>query len=218
MKIVIYGIGDFAKQMHYYFNNDSPFDVVAFAADKQYISESELDGKPIVAFEDVQKTYPPHSYQMFVAVGYASMRQKRIMYEKAKHLGYTFVNYISTSANIDKQCEIGNNNAILQNAQIEPFVKIGNNNIIWSSVNICHDAIIHNHCFLACQSLIGGFTTIGDNCFVGFNATIIQRIHLETETAVGAKSLVLNHSKPFSKLIGSPAICKSTHKDTGIQI
>mgnify|MGYP002137381020 CR=1 FL=1 len=40
----VYGNGDFAKQIYWYFKSDTSFDVVAFCADKKYISDKEIYG------------------------------------------------------------------------------------------------------------------------------------------------------------------------------
>ena len=43
-RLIIYGLGDFAKTMRYYFAKDTDYTVVAFCADKNYINQDELDG------------------------------------------------------------------------------------------------------------------------------------------------------------------------------
>ncbi len=217
-KLVVYGLGDFAKAMRFYFERDTHYRVEAYCADSPFIEKNVFDGLPVVAFEDVQDSYPSDNFKMFVAVGYSNMRARKVMYINACKKNYTFVNYISPHANIDASTIIGVNNVVLQGTQIEPLCTVGNNNIIWSSVNICHDTIIGSHCFFASQSLMGGFSKAGDNCFVGFNATVIQHVTLADETLVGTKSLILNDTKPYSKNIGIPAKCVSFHFEEGIVV
>ncbi len=218
MKLVIYGLGDFAKAMRLYFERDTEYRVEAYCADRSFIDKDKFDGLPVVAFENVQKVYPSDKFKMFVAAGYSNMRARKAMYINAYNKNYTFVNYISPLANVDVSTILGLNNVVLQGTHIEPLCTIGNNNILWSSVNICHDSIIGNHCFFASQSLVGGFSKVGDNCFVGFNATVIQKVALADETLVGTKSLILNDTKPYSKNIGIPSRCVSFHLDEGIMI
>lgn len=216
--LVIYGLGDFAKMMRYYFSKDSNYEVIAFCADKLFIKEDKFDGLPLVAFEDIQDLYPSSDFLMFVAVGYSKMRARKVMFERALDKNYQFVNYVSSRADIDSSAIIGLNNVFLQGVQVEPFCKIGDNNIIWSSVNICHDSIVGNHCFLASQSLLGGFSVVGDNSFIGFNATVIQQITLAEETLVGTKSLILKNTAAYSKNVGIPSQCISFHSEHGIII
>ncbi|WP_150468064.1 acetyltransferase [Francisella sp. SYW-9] len=216
--IIIYGKGDFAKQMLHYFNTDSNYKVTAFCVDNNYLTNSTFCDLPIVSFNDVELRYPPSRFSAFVAIGYSNMRARKKLFENIKAKGYSCINYISSMAIIDSSIQIGENNVILQNSVIEPHVKIRNNNIIWSSCNICHDVNIHSNSFIASQALIGGFSIIKDNCFIGFNSTIIQNITLEAETLIGAKTLVLKNTQKYSKYVGTPARQVSSHKEEGIKI
>ncbi|AJI54759.1 sugar O-acyltransferase, sialic acid O-acetyltransferase NeuD family protein [Francisella philomiragia] len=216
--IIIYGKGNFAKQMLYYFNTSSDYKTVAFCADNKYITNDSFCDLPIISFDEVEFKYPPNMFKAFVAAGYSNMRARKMMFESIKAKGYTCVNYISPLAIIDSSIQMGENNVILQNCVIEPYVRIRHNNIIWSSCNICHNVDIYNDSFIASQSLIGGFSIIKDNCFIGFNSTIIQNITLEDETLIGAKALVLNNTERYSKYLGAPAKRVSTHKELGIKI
>lgn len=214
--LVIYGLGNFARMMRYYFSNDSKYDVVAYCADRKFITDNVFDELPVVSFEDVQDIYSCVDFVMFVAAGYSKMRTREIMFNKALSKKYHLATYISSKANVDNSVEIGVNNVVLQDTQIEPFCKIGENNILWSSVNISHDVEVGSHCFIASQSLIGGFSSIGDGSFVGFNSTVLQNIVLAKETLVGAKTLVLEDTAPFSRNIGIPSKCVGFHFEEGI--
>ena len=219
MKIIIYGKGDFARLMLYYFTKDAKYRVSAFCVDNAYKkNESQFCDLPLVSIFDVQKLYPPTEYKVFVAVGYSQMRNRVVMYDRIKLLGYQCVNYISPFANIDESVILGQNNAIFPQVLIEPFVTIKDNNIIWSSAIICHNVEMHSHCFLAAQTLVGGFSKISNNCFIGFNATISENICINNETLVGAKSLVKEDTNSYSKNIGIPSKIISTHKKEGIHL
>lgn len=217
MNIIIYGNGDFAKLMQYYFDTDSNYRTVVFCVDKEYIQEPIINNLPVVAFEDIENKYSNTEYKMFVAIGYSHMRVRKIIYKKAKNKGYELVNYISSKVTKDDSNIIGENNAILHNVVLEPFAKIGNNNILWSSSVICHNVVIKDHSFIASQSLVGGYSIVNDNCFLGFNSTIIHNIEVAEETLVGAKSLILKDTDKKSKYIGSVAKKVSEHHE-GIEI
>jgi UDP-N-acetylbacillosamine N-acetyltransferase len=217
-RLIIYGLGDFAKAMRYYFAKDTTYQVVAFCADKNYISQDELDGLPVVPFENVENVYHNDEFTMFVAIGYSRMRARKLMYDKARNKRYEMANYISPLANVDPSIVFGMNNVVLQGSQIEPFCTIGDNNIIWSSVNVSHNVQIGSHCFIASQSLLGGRVKVGDGCFLGFNCTILPELMLADETLVGAKSLVVSTTKPFSKNIGLPSRVVGFHTEEGIVI
>lgn len=216
-KIIIYGNGDFAKQIYWYFKSDTSFDVVAFCADKKYISDKKIYGLKVYEFETIEKDFKIDSFKMFVAIGYGNMRAREHMFNKAKNKGYDLVSYVSSKAILSPNIKLGENNAILHGVIIEPNAQIGNNNIIWSSVVVCHDSKIGNHNFIAAGTIIGGFTRIEDLCFIGFNSTILQNLHILNESLIGAKSLQLSNTVNCSKWIGSPSKMVGYHQE-GIKI
>lgn len=218
-EILIYGMSDFAKLIRVYLDRVENQKVVAYVADQAFIKQrKKFDELPLVAFEQVESLYPVKSFSMLVTVGYSNMRARKVMFDKAKKKGYQLVNYTSPSAIIDESVKVGINNIILQGAVIEPNVKIGDNNILWSTVNISHDVEMGSHSFFASQSLIGGYTKVSDGCFFGFGSTCVQNIHIGDESLIGAKSLVLKDTLPFSKNIGSPSKTLGFHEKEGICI
>ena len=54
-KIIIFGTSGFAEVANFYFTNDSNYDVVAFTANKKFITKSKLFGLPVIPFEDLEK-------------------------------------------------------------------------------------------------------------------------------------------------------------------
>lgn len=204
MKLVIYGIGSFAKLLHYYLTNDSDYEVVAFCADEAYIKEKEFCGLPIVAFEDVEDIYKPKEYKMLVAVGYSKMRNRKIMFEKAKAKNYVLVNYIHSSV-INHELKLGENNIILAGCVIEPNVEIENNNVIWSMTLLGHDCKIENHNYISAQCLIAGDTKIKNLCFIGNGTTMINRVVIENETYLVAGTNLRKNTKEYGMYMGNPA-------------
>lgn len=217
-EILIFGIGPFAKLMNYYFENHSNYKVIAFTVNKEYITESIFENKPVIPFENIENIYPSENYKIFSAVGYKNMRNRKKKYNEIKNKNYTMVNFVSSKAVIEKNLVLGENNVIMHNVIIEPFAKIGDNNIFWTSSLICHDCIVGSHNFFASNSTIGGFSEIKNNCFIGFNSTVIDNIKIDDETLIGANSLILKNTEISTKYIGSPAKNIGNHYENGIII
>ncbi|HHF3408414.1 TPA: hypothetical protein ACPKAL_002666 [Vibrio alginolyticus] len=218
IKVIIYGLGDFAKFCLEEFEGSGLYEVIAFTADHSFIKENEFCNKKVYAFEDIQAHFPPETYKMFVAVGYSKMRNRVIMYKKAKEKQYRLINYISANSDVSRSVLLGDNNLILNSVILEQHCHIGSNNIIWSRATLCHDSIVGDHNFIASGVIVGGRTEIKSNCFFGFSSTLLQDLIIEDETLVGAKSLVQNNSKKYEKLIGIPAQVISYHEEDGIVI
>ncbi len=186
-QIIIIGNTSNAKLAHYYFNNDSEYDVVAFAVESEYVTSENFLDLPLVSLESICDVFPPDKYSAFVAVGYTEMNQLRErLYNKVKELGYQLPNYISSKSSFLTEENIGDNNLILEDNTIQPFVRIGSNNVFWSGNHIGHDAVIEDHCFITSHVVISGFTCIGSNSFLGVNSTLRDDIKIAPFSLIGA--------------------------------
>lgn len=194
-KVVIYGLGPIAELAKFYFDNDSDMEVVAFTVENAYKDKDIFYDLPVVAFEDIEKSYTQQEVLLFIAVSYSDMnrlRERKYLEGKAK--GYKFANYISSRATVWTK-DIGENNFILEDNTIQPFEKIGNNNIIWSGNHIGHHGSIGNNNFIASHVVISGMVHIKDNCFFGVNATLRNNITIESFNIIGAGALILKDTQ-----------------------
>ena len=83
---------------------------------------------------------------------------------------------------------------------------------------ICHHSSIERDCFIAAKSIIGGFSVIQESSFIGFNATVLQKLTVAKETLVGANSLVASNTEQSAMYLGLPAKKVSEHHTSGIEI
>jgi len=204
VKIIIYGIGPFARLLFEYLRNTNEYEIVAFCADKEYIIEKELSNLPIIAFEEIENIYNPKYYKMLVAAGYSKMRNRKFMFEKAKAKNYTFINYIHPSV-IKHNFIIGENNIILAGCIIEPNVIINDNNVIWSMSLLGHDCKLGNHNYISAKCLIAGHCIIKDLCFVGNGSNMINGLIIENESYLVAGTNLRKNTDQFGMYIGNPA-------------
>jgi len=203
-KLIIFGLGDIAQIANYYFSMDSEHEVVAFTVDKNYITSNEFEGKPVVAFEDVEKMYSTKEYKMFIAVSYAKMNKVRAeKYKQAKSKGYELVSYVSSRCSYLSQHSCGDNCFIFEDNTIQPFVKIGNNVTLWSGNHIGHHSIIEDHNFISSHVVVSGHCHIHSFCFIGVNATLGHKVTVAEETLIGAG--VIQTKDTVSKGVYVPA-------------
>ena len=195
-KIIIIGNTNNAKLAHYYFKNDSEYEVIGFAVDKAYIKEPAYCGLEVFALEDLPITHPPQNFDAFVAIGYSGMNKIReSKYLALKAMGYRMPNYISSRCSFLTQESIGDNNLILEDNTIQPFVTIGSNNVLWSGNHIGHDVTIGDHNFITSHVVISGFTKIGNNCFFGVNSTFRDDISIADATLVAAGAIIMKDTQ-----------------------
>ncbi|WP_421908315.1 hypothetical protein [Methanolacinia petrolearia] len=111
--LIIIGAGEFAEIACEYFTYDSPYSVVAFSIEHEYITTNEINGLPVIPFEDLEKTYSPSEYSVFVAMTYTQLnRLRERFYNNLKEKGYQIASYISSNAFVWRNVEIGENWAL----------------------------------------------------------------------------------------------------------
>jgi sugar O-acyltransferase (sialic acid O-acetyltransferase NeuD family) len=205
-KVVIFGTGTLAEVAHFYLTHDSEFEVVAFTADKEYISSDTFNGKPLLPFNKINSDYSPAEYDMFVAVGYREVNEVRAKkFNQAKEKGYELISYVNSEVTEWGDTTIGENCFIFEDQTIQPFVDIGDNVIIWSGNHIGHHTTIHDHAFLTSHAVISGYVEIKPYAFIGVNATLRDEITIGKQSVIGAGATVITDTEEFSVYLGHPA-------------
>lgn len=202
MDIVIFGTSKVSDVVFTNIQNDKSINVVGFCIDKDYITESERFGLPVVAFEEVEKKFSPIKFKMLVAIGYHKMNKIREQKcQQAKDKGYELVSYINKNADIASNVKIGQNCIILDNVSVEPFVKIGDNVCLYCNSTIAHHSIIEDNVWITSGTVVGGNSTIGKNTFLGINSTIGHNIKIGAENFIGASATVTKNTDEKSVFV-----------------
>jgi sugar O-acyltransferase (sialic acid O-acetyltransferase NeuD family) len=206
-KVIIFGIQDFAELAHYYLENDSEHEVVAFCVNEKYIPEDKIfKNLPIVSFETVEKIYPPSEYDFFAPMSPQQMnRLRENVYNDIKQKGYKLISYISSKATTFDNA-IGDNCFILENNTIQPFTSIGNNVILWSGNHIGHHSIIKDHVMFTSHVVLSGHCVIENYCTLGVNATIRDGITIAEGTFVAMAASIIKNTEPWGLYKGNPAV------------
>jgi hypothetical protein len=76
-RLILIGTGAFAQVAYEYFTHDSPYEVVGFAVEKDFIDEREIFGLPVVPFEEVTEHFAPSEHHFFVAITYYGLNRAR---------------------------------------------------------------------------------------------------------------------------------------------
>ena len=204
-KAILFGTSGQAEVMDYLLTIDSEYEIVAFTSTSDYIDQKEIYGKPLVAFEDIEKIYPPNQFDMHIAIGYNERNKTRTkFYNQAKAKGYNLLTYISSKCtNYSKS--IGDNCFIFEDNTIQPFVEIGNNCILWSGNHIGHHSIVEDNVFISSHVVISGHCKIGENSFLGVNSTIRDNIIISKNNLIGAGCLILKNTIENKTYIGTRA-------------
>ena len=191
-RVVVFGVGDFARMVHFYFRHDSPYRVVAHTVTADTPAAGEFLGVPVVPFERVTDEYPPTEVAVFVGVAYSRVnRSRREIFGRARAMGYRMVRYVCSKATTWPDLAIGEGTFIFENNVVQPYVEIGEDTALWSGNHIGHDSRVGSHVFIASHAVVSGNCRIGDGTFVGVNATIRDGVTIGAECVIGAGAIVL---------------------------
>jgi sugar O-acyltransferase (sialic acid O-acetyltransferase NeuD family) len=197
-QVVVFGTGQWAELAHFYLTHDSAHSVVGFTVDAEYLSADTFKEKPVVAFAEIEKHFPPEQFRLFIPIGFAEMNHVRAArYYEAKQKGYELISYVSSKATTWPGFTCGDNCFILEDNTIQPFATVGNNVVIWSGNHIGHHSVIRDHVLITSQVAIAGGCTIEEFCFIGANSTIRDQTVLARETLVGMSVAIQSDTKEF---------------------
>ena len=189
VEIIVFGTGKISDCASYYFEREGNYRIVAYCCDREYLEEKSFKGRPVVAFEEIVKLYPPERHALFIALGYHDVNALRTRkYYEGLAKGYKFVSYISPY--VHGEFTIGANSLLLDNAVVQPRAKIGNNAFVWGGAMIGHHAVIQDHCWVTGSANVGGLSMIGEGCFLGLNATIGHGVEVGSRSIIGANTLI----------------------------
>ncbi len=205
-KVVIFGIQDYAELAHYYLQNDSSYDVVAFCVNEEYLpSENKFKGLPIISFEEVDKIFPSDDFLFFAPMSPKNMNQMRQrVYFDIKKKNYKLISYVSSKATIFGN-EIGENCFILEDNTLQPFTKIGNNVVLWSGNHIGHHSVIKDHVTFTSHVVMSGHCVIEENAFFGVNATLRDGLVIAKGSLIAMSAAVTKNTEEWGVYIGNPA-------------
>ena len=205
-KVIIFGLNNFAELAYYYLKNDSKYEVVGFTVNRYYTDKKQIfNGLPVVAFEDIEKYFPPDSFLFFAPMSPTKMnRDREKIYNEIKIKGYKLISYISSKATVLTDT-IGDNCFILENNVIQPFVEIGNNVILWSGNHIGHHSKISDSVMFTSHVVLSGNCVVEKFCFFGVNATIRDGITIAEGSFISMSTCIIRNTNPWKMYSGNPA-------------
>jgi sugar O-acyltransferase (sialic acid O-acetyltransferase NeuD family) len=193
-KVIVFVTGSFGQLARFYFERDSPHEVVAFTIDAP--ERDEFGGLPLIEFATLAERFPPDEHALFVAVAYGRVNRTRAeICARARALGYELVSYVSSKATHWGDTVIGDNVFVFEDNTVQPFVTLGDGVVLWSGNHIGHHATVGDYCFVTSQVVIAGHVRVGAYSFLGVNATIRDGITIGEANVIGAGAIIMRSTK-----------------------
>ena len=203
-KLVIVGDSAFAEIAYEYFMHDSPYEVVAFAVEREFLSKESLFGLPVVPLDELPSRFPADDHAFYAALVYTQMNRLRTrLYQRMKAMGYTPASYVSSRAFVWRNVQLGEHVFIFEDNTVQPFVTIGDNVVLWSGNHIGHHSTVGDNCFISSHVVVSGFCKVGRNCFIGVNATFANNLDVGDDCLIGAGALIARNVEVNTLVKGS---------------
>jgi len=189
--LIIIGDSAFAEVAYEYFTHDSPYRVVAFAVEREFLTREMLFDIPVVPFEEINERFDNDTHDFYAALVYTQMNRLRTrLYNEAKNKGFKPASYISSRAFVWPNVELGEHCFIFEDNTVQPFVRIGSNVVLWSGNHVGHHSVVRDNCFISSHVVVSGFCTVGANCFIGVNATFGNNLTVGDDCLIGSGALI----------------------------
>jgi sugar O-acyltransferase (sialic acid O-acetyltransferase NeuD family) len=207
-RVVIVGAGVVGALAFEYFTYDSPHEVVAFSAEREFITTETFCGLPVVPFDKLAVDYPATEHQAFVAVSANPTQLNRVrrrLYGAVKAIGYRCTSYISSSAFVSPTAQVGENTIVAEGNSLHHMARVGNNVILLSGIHVGHESVIEDDCFFASHAVIGGSCRVGRGSFFGLNSCLASFISVAEDCLIGAGAVIIRDTAPRQVYLGNPA-------------
>lgn len=200
--IIIFGAGQIAEVAKTYIDAHGSDRVVGFTVDAAFKKGDTFRELPLIAWEDLERSYKPSKVKLLGPLSYRRMNElRRDRHREGHERGYEFTRFIHPASHIYTH-DIGENSFILENNVIQPFVRIGAGAMIWSGNHIGHHSVVGEHCFMASQVGLGGGTEVGSRCFLAGKVTIEAGVRVGEGCFLGSCALVKKDLPPDSVVPG----------------
>ena len=204
-KVIVFGTNDLAELTHWYLTNDSDYEIVAFTVNREYLKEHTFKGLPVIAFEELEKLYPPTEYLFFAPMTGTKMNNNRKrIYEEGKKKGYQYISYISSKSTTCGN-KIGENCFILEDNTLQPFTEIGNNVVMWSGNHIGHHGKIEDHVFFTSHVVLSGHCHVKERAWFGVNSTIRDGLTIGEGSLIAMGAVITKSTDDDGLYMGAPA-------------
>lgn len=204
--LVIVGTSKASALIACVIEREAQANVLAYTTYRSMIKETSLEGKPIVAIEDLNELYDMKSVYVLNTIGYTDMNTVRErVFKDTKERFANIYTFISKNALIYTD-KIGKGSIVMPGAYVGPYVEVGESCLIMAQSSVPHHIKVEDYSYIAARAVIGGTSIIGHNSFIGINATVKNKVNLAPYTLIGSGSNVLDSiTEECCVVVGNPA-------------
>ncbi|MGI6163455.1 MAG: acetyltransferase [Bacillota bacterium] len=202
--LVIIGAGGFGREVAWLVDeincNEPTWELLGFADD--YSSGVTVEGFNILGGLQELLSMKPRP-NVVCAIG-DSLARRTVVERYAEH-GFDFVTMIHPTVRRSRFVEIGPGSVICAGSILTTNVRIGSHSILNLNCKVGHDSVLGAFSSLMPATNIAGEVRVGDGCYFGLNAAVINQVSIGDWTIIGAGAVVVNDIPSKVVAVGVPA-------------
>lgn len=205
-RIVIYGAGGFAREVHQLIDdvaeNGAAVECAGFLVDQDFRDAEIVHGLPV--FSDAAWLAAAPDVIVTIAIG-ATAPRRRI----ARHIEETFgprtLALQHPRAWVGRRVAIGSGVIVCAGAMVTADIVIGRHVQLHVNCTVGHDTVISDFVTISPGANISGRVAIGEGTFVGTGAVVLPDVNVGSWAIVGAGAVVTKDVPANATVAGTPA-------------
>jgi len=208
-KMCILGAGGFAREtLNIFIDSGRETDVVCFFEENCRKTGQLLNGKVV---RDISTIINLDYNDVFLVAAIGSTKRKRLI-RKLENDGFTFDTIIHPNVVRSRWVDIGAGSIFAAGVIMTCQIHIGQHVIANLGAHIGHDVVIGSFTTISPGAELMGFAQLGEQVYVGTNATVIERVKVGNGAVIAAGAVVTKDVPEMALVAGVPASVKKIYK------
>jgi sugar O-acyltransferase (sialic acid O-acetyltransferase NeuD family) len=180
------------------------WNLLGFLDDDRQKHGKEYNGHPVLGSISTAGEYLTCQFLLVLANHRDLKLTKRVLDRLSLDPG-RFATIVHPAARVSNYAELGPGTIVLQNSVITANASIGSHVLLLFGAQIGHDCRVEDYVVIAPNAVLAGGVCVGEACYIGANATILQKRTVGPWSCVGMGAAVFSDVKSNSTVVGNPA-------------
>jgi UDP-perosamine 4-acetyltransferase len=208
-KVVVLGSSGHAKVVVEILESLGEFEIVGVTT-KDGNGMKQFCGYPILGDDGVLPSLLKNGVERAVigVGGYRDNHARKLVFNRAKSLGFELVTAIAPSAIVAPSATIGEGSVLFPGAIINTKAAIGRNVVVATGSTVDHETLIEDHVLISAGVTVGANVHICEGALLAIGSTVITGVRIGANSLVAAGAVVVKDVARGASVFGVPARSK----------
>jgi sugar O-acyltransferase (sialic acid O-acetyltransferase NeuD family) len=181
------------------------WNLLGFLDDDPQKHGREYNNYPVLGSISTAADYHPTCHFVLVLGNQRDLSLTKRVVDRLSLDANRFAAIIHPTAKLSRYTEVGVGTVVLQNCVITSNARIGSHVLMLFGSQIGHDCIVDDYVVIAPHAVLAGGVRVREGCYIGANATVLQKTKVGPWSCVGMGAAVFSDVGPNSTVVGNPA-------------